>query len=415
MARGVDEIAPCGGGLNDRENFDAPAAAAEFLTVAISTLDRPGAIGLARALAGEARALKGVGVSIFSNGPTNHLAPEAAGLQGVDYFHDEVAGLSRARNRALRTSTARYVLFLDDDVVPPSGYLARVVDSLGSHAPDILGAPIDPMFDEAPPASLPIEYVTRRKAQKSGWLTHGAVSGGNFAVRRDVALQIGGFREDLGMTGTRMAFLEELEFVLRYRASPIRSEPGIYYDLDCALAHPMPADTTRISYLTKRAWRSHYEKGQFFAQIAGERRRGAYRCATIAAVFATIIGRAVSTPREWAKDGVGKSLARTRLAIAGAAGVAAGAILAHGSADFPHPEKTLHLGDSCIDGIDQETDLWAYGAVRFRGRPSLRSILKMTLEAPATAIESEAPGPPTDILCALSFLQPILAQDKRSA
>ncbi len=402
MARHPLEIAPGCGRLT--EAWQNQTRERQFLLVAIPSLDRPSAVSLAEKLSVEARTLEGVAVSIYNNGATRSIAEAAMRLPDVAFEHDDAAGLSRARNRALRASDAVYVLFLDDDIIPPAGFLKRVVATLREFSPDILGAPIEPVFDCEPSAWLPLEYVTRRKAQQSGWVARGAVSGGNFAVRRVLALAIGGFREDLGMAGRRMAFLEELEFVLRYRASPKRTGAGIYYALDCAVGHPMPREATTLQYLARRAWRSHFEKGRLFVGLARPERRNAYRLATLAALITTIGGAVLAAPAASVRDGFGKTCARYRLASIGAIGLTLGAMRAGGKPAFSPPEKILRQGADFKHAPGPEFDTWAFHVVRFRGRPSLRILLRLLLDSPATAIEVAEPSPGDVVFRALGFV-----------
>jgi cellulose synthase/poly-beta-1,6-N-acetylglucosamine synthase-like glycosyltransferase len=94
--------------------------------VAICTRDRPRE--LERCLRAVARLeYPSHHVIVVDNAPTTSDAREIAAAVGAVYLQEVEPGLSRARNRAARESTAEVIAFLDDDSVPAPDWLTMLI------------------------------------------------------------------------------------------------------------------------------------------------------------------------------------------------------------------------------------------------------------------------------------------------
>ena len=125
-------------------------------------------------------------------------------------------GHSLARNRGVRLASGDWMVFLDDDVVPFPDWLAKLSAVLASAAPTqaVIGGGIYPRW----PDSMSGEHLSKRwkmflslaEADEPGSVTDGyAVNGSNYAIRRRVLLDIGGFSQKVGRVGNRLTSGDE--------------------------------------------------------------------------------------------------------------------------------------------------------------------------------------------------------------
>ena len=161
-----------------------------------------------------------------------HLAGE--GDPRVRYLHIERQGSSRARTVAMRVASGDIIAMTDDDCEARSDWLAVLKKAMADE-PDVavvggaLIAPPPTRPDVRParcPSLLPTEalydpHVTGSHPPQ-GWDWIGA----NFAVRREVAEQVGEFDEYLGV-GSDFASAGDTDYKLRIAASgfKMRSTP----------------------------------------------------------------------------------------------------------------------------------------------------------------------------------------------
>ncbi len=199
-------------------------------------------------------------VLVVDNGSTDGTADLVAALSGTDtpvpvrYAREEVAGLSRARNRAIAETTSDFLVFLDDDAIPEPGWLAAVAAAFAS-APDVdaVGGGIVPVFECGQPETLPARVVDLFTPQIRG-RDRRQVSyphypyGANIAFRRTAFRRVGLFREDLGYCGDRLMPAEETELLLRIE----KSGGKILFEPRAVVHHLIPAARTSRAYLRRR-------------------------------------------------------------------------------------------------------------------------------------------------------------------
>lgn len=176
------------------------------VSVVISTLDRPQLLARClRAIAdGSVRPREVVVVDQGEPAPVAEVLEEAraAGL-AVVHVTQERRGLSASQNLGVRTASSPVVAIVDDDCVPDIRWVEVAADALGSgEGPDLLGGRILPL----PPVGDRVVAVSSRTSEERAehrWPAPAWTigSGGNFAVRRDRYLGVGGNDERLG-TGT---------------------------------------------------------------------------------------------------------------------------------------------------------------------------------------------------------------------
>jgi histidinol-phosphate phosphatase family protein len=182
--------------------------------IVIPTLGRPALVALIAALAEQPGPRPERVLVIDDRGAGAEgeldLGPEAGRLARLELRRGEGRGPAAARNLGWRTARARWVAFLDDDVVPDSDWSERLREDLESLPADVAGS--QGRIDVPLPADR--EPTDRERCvaglEAALWAT------ADMAYRRRVLAQLGGFDErfprayredaDLGLRVTRAGY-----------------------------------------------------------------------------------------------------------------------------------------------------------------------------------------------------------------
>lgn len=140
---------------------------------------------------------------------------------------EPVAGLSRAKNAGIAHAVGELVLFTDDDVVLPEGWIAAYAGFFaGRRARAVLaGGPVLAVADDLSPWPA---WVGAGGAADLPRLYHGAVPrrlgayeqlwGANMAAPRELLAAVGGFDESIGVRGDERGTFEDVDLVERVAA-----------------------------------------------------------------------------------------------------------------------------------------------------------------------------------------------------
>jgi glycosyltransferase involved in cell wall biosynthesis len=184
------------------------------------------------------------------------------------YLFEGTQGKSNALNAGMTAAAARVIVFTDDDVRVPRGWLKAAIAPLVEREDiDYTGGPVRPIWGGPKPAWLD------EKGNLGGTIAvkdHGRAPfvfeegkktplGVNMAVRRSLVERIGGFRPDLGRRGNSLLGQEQAEFFYRSRQAGAR---GLYVP-EMILDHHVPASRLTRSYF-RRWW---YWKGVSHARL----------------------------------------------------------------------------------------------------------------------------------------------------
>ena len=126
------------------------------VTVAICTWNRAALLDQTLARLRETRVPAGASweVVVVDNDPAGSAAPvlaRHAQLPGLRSFAEPERNIARARNRAVREASGRWLAFVDDDELAPNDYLRRAVASLdGQPELDGVGGPCRDFGGDAP-------------------------------------------------------------------------------------------------------------------------------------------------------------------------------------------------------------------------------------------------------------------------
>jgi GT2 family glycosyltransferase len=173
------------------------------ITVAISTRDRPGALGrcLESLAAGLRRPDEIVVVDQSADQETSRVASRwrDAGLT-ILYERNEARGLGVAQNVAFARAHHPIVAVLDDDCVADANWLhvvaSRMTDRLDLDGVTGRVLPLDAVGARTVPVSTRVSIVRREFSGRA--LPWEVGSGNNFTIRREALARVGGCDERLG-------------------------------------------------------------------------------------------------------------------------------------------------------------------------------------------------------------------------
>jgi GT2 family glycosyltransferase len=234
------------------------------VTVVIPTLNREH--DLARCL----RALRRQTYSRFDvlvvdNGSTDGTAAVVAAAAAMDgrvrAVREGTPGLGHARNRGIREAQGSVIAFLDDDAVPPPGWLEALVPAFDDPRVGGCGGPARPLW-EAPPHDLVErsrraraflgEFDRGSRAKRVSWMI-----GANGAYRREVFETCGPFRTDADRIGKSLRSGGDVEMGLRAsRRWILRYEPAAWVD------HGVAGRKLSWGYLAKVAFAIGRARGE---------------------------------------------------------------------------------------------------------------------------------------------------------
>lgn len=202
------------------------------VSVAISTLDRPDALGrcLDALRAGEVLPAEVVVVDQGSDGRAGEAVASrrTEGAPDLVYLRQEKRGLGASQNLAVSRARHPIVAVTDDDCIPDPGWLAVIERTFAApDPPDVVTGrvlPLPPEGDRTYPVSS--RTSTERRELRGRALPWEVGSGNNFALRRDWFDRIGGCDERLGPGSPARGGVDmDLFYRLLREGARIRYEP----------------------------------------------------------------------------------------------------------------------------------------------------------------------------------------------
>lgn len=237
------------------------------LSIAICTHNRLALLDEAMQSILQSPAANQVEVLLIDNCSVDGTAEYAEKLalenEGVRYFKEEKLGLSNARNRAVQECATEYIGFVDDDARIPKGGLERMLQIINEHKPDVFGGPIYPYYRSQKPDWFKDSYEVRRHQEKTGWTSAIRYSGSNLFMKADLFRQVGLFETTLGMSGNKVAYGEETEWLMRAKALDVK----FYYDIQLIIEHLVPEAKMNVLFFLLSNYRSGKNGEQMNPQL----------------------------------------------------------------------------------------------------------------------------------------------------
>jgi GT2 family glycosyltransferase len=162
-------------------------------------------------------------------------------------------GPSSARNCGVAAAAGALVIFLDDDALVDGGWLEAFARAAAGHPRALMQGRVLPGFPGGRPVWLTdalAAFLGRVDEGPAPGLLRGTMNSANMAVPRDLFVELGGFRSDLGPGGAGMG--EDTEFGLRAAA---RGFPARYVP-EAVVDHVIPPERTTRRAVLRRLYGS---------------------------------------------------------------------------------------------------------------------------------------------------------------
>ena len=215
-------------------------------SVVIPTRARPAYLDVTLASVMPQARATGAEVVVVSDGPDPESAAIAERHGALLVTLTTARGANAARNAAVAQTTSPLLVFIDDDIAAPDGWLQAVLAGVAA-APehDVFGGPIRAHLDGGGPRACgrepaPITTLDRGQADRDVAFVWSA----NMAVRRRALERIGPFDETIFVRG------DEEDWQLRYGSSGGRTR----YLAAAGLEHRRTEADATVSRLAKAAY-----------------------------------------------------------------------------------------------------------------------------------------------------------------
>ena len=178
-------------------------------------------------------------------------------LSGVKVVENVgIRGLSGGRNTGLHTATGEITVFLDDDAEADPGWLVALVAPYEDERVIATGGKVLPIWETGRPRWMPDEFdwvvgCSYRGLPAGEALIRNPI-GCSMSLRRQAAVDAGGFRTEVGRVGTLPAAGEETELAIRLRR--LLPWSRVVYVPTSTVRHHAPASRARWSYFRSRCF-----------------------------------------------------------------------------------------------------------------------------------------------------------------
>ena len=170
-------------------------------------------------------------------------------------------GLSYSRTQGVKRATGDVIAFLDDDAIAEPDWIEELLRGYEYTDAIAVGGRMVPEWVAGKPTFLPEEFYwlvgANYERRLEPWSEVRNTLGSNMSFRREVFEELGGFDEDVGLSGDNQIQADETEFAIRMRKT---FGKGMLYNPDAVVAHKVFEYRTRPGWLLKRAFWQGYSK-----------------------------------------------------------------------------------------------------------------------------------------------------------
>lgn len=230
-----------------------------MLSVAICTFNRAALLSRALQSVVDQNYEGDFEILIIDNGCTDNTREIVAAWERRDarvrYILERRAGISQARNRAMREARGDYLAFLDDDAWADGNWLAGLLNVTKNVEPKpacVVG-PVSLVWEGKRPEWFPARFesllCSYRMGDESRFLKPGDyLLTTNSVFHRATLLKLGGMRTDLGHKRSALIGGEDNDIFNRLLAGGHR----VYYEASANVFHPVPKERQTKRYLLRR-------------------------------------------------------------------------------------------------------------------------------------------------------------------
>ena len=145
---------------------------------------------------------------------TQKIATEFCnGIPNAHVISEPTQGLSYARNRGLKEAKSEWVAFIDDDAKASPQWVSSILKTIKAGDFDCFGGPYRAWHRFGPPpawfSSDWENSISIHQSHYGPMVAGNYPTGGTCAMHRELALLLGGFPTDVGMSGDKCAYGEE--------------------------------------------------------------------------------------------------------------------------------------------------------------------------------------------------------------
>lgn len=186
------------------------------------------------------------------------------------HCNDQNRGLSYSRNRGAELASGDIVAFLDDDAVAALDWAEHIVDGYERFDALAVGGKMVPDWLSGEPSYLPEEFyfligVTYRGFREDEGYVRNTFSS-NLSFDRDVFIELGGFKTDMGKRGENNLQGGETELCVRLEK---KFGERVLYIPDAKIEHKIYQYRTDRRWLLERAFWQGYSKRRMKELVPG--------------------------------------------------------------------------------------------------------------------------------------------------